>query len=496
MTGKTIEFDSNADLNTQAILEIINLKGYKIQEFPEIQLEEALKLPTRGNQTNSIDFVVTGGRKLSGSVDTNCSKNGAMGLLCCSLLNKGTTTLHSIPRIEEVYRIIEVLVSIGVQAIWTGKNILKITPPHKFDLSTINNVSASKTRTILMFIAPLMHVFDQFSLPNSQGCNLGLRTINPHLFGLEKFGINVQVTETEYVVSSPFGRDKNPNPIPEDREIIMWESSDTGAEILLMAAALTGSKTVIKYVSSNYMVREVCYFLEKCGVKIDGIGTQTLTVHGIREINQDIEYYNSEDPIETMMFICAAAVTGSQITINRSPIEYLELELLKLEKMGLKYEMSCHYLSKNEKTKLVDLTVYPSSFTALDDKITCGAYPDINMDNLPFFVPIACLARGESLIHDWVYENRAIYFTELNRLGGNIKLADPHRVYIKGPIVFKPAQVVCPPALRPAMIILLGMLGAPGGVSVLRNVYSIKRGYEQVAERLNTLGADIRIISH
>jgi UDP-N-acetylglucosamine 1-carboxyvinyltransferase len=108
-------------------------------------------------------------------------------------------------------------------------------------------------------------------------------------------------------------------------------------------------------------------------------------------------------------------------------------------------------------------------------------------------VPIAALADGETLIHDWVFEDRALYFTELNKLGARIRLLDPHRVMVDGPTVFKPAEVICPPALRPATIILAAMLGA-NGRSILRNVYSINRGYESLAKRLQELGADIKTL--
>ena len=115
------------------------------------------------------------------------------------------------------------------------------------------------------------------------------------------------------------------------------------------------------------------------------------------------------------------------------------------------------------------------------------------MDNLPFFAVIATQAKGQTLIHDWVYEKRAIYFTELDKLGAETVLADPHRIYITGPTKLKSAELICPPALRPAAIILLGMLAAEG-VSILRNIYTIERGYEDLAERLNGLGAHIRIL--
>jgi UDP-N-acetylglucosamine 1-carboxyvinyltransferase len=163
--------------------------------------------------------------------------------------------------------------------------------------------------------------------------------------------------------------------------------------------------------------------------------------------------------------------------------------------MGLRYKLTKVYKSYNGKTNLVDIKILPSKLKALDDKIHANPYPGINMDNLPFFAPIALMADGKTMIHDWVYENRAIYFTELNRLGGNVTLADPHRVYIEGPTKLKPAQVVCPPALRPSMVILIAMLGASGH-SILRNVYMINRGYEEIAERLNSIGADIKIIKN
>lgn len=445
---------------------------------------------TLNNQfQKSLDFIVHGGKQLSGNINTNCSKNGAMGLLCSVLLNSNTTILHGIPRIEEVHRIIEVLQSIGTQIDWINENSLKITSPSNFELERINKEAANRTRTILMFLGPLIHRFEKFSLPHSQGCNLGKRTINPHLYGLQKLGVDIHVTDDKYEVSVT----KSVLYQQEDIEIVMYEASDTGAELLLMAAAGRPCKTIIKFAPSNYMVQEVCFFLQKLGVKIDGVGTHILTVQGRKEFARGIEYHNSEDPIESMMFISAAIVTKSTLTINRCPIDFLELELLKLSKMGLQYEQTQKYKSNNQQTNLVDLTIFPSNLVALSDKITCGAYPDINMDNLPFFVPIACKAEGQTLIHDWVYENRAIYFTELNRLNASITLLDPHRLYVNGKVEFKPAQVVCPPALRPAMIILIAMLAAPG-TSILRNVYSIKRGYEEIAERLNSIGAEIEVL--
>jgi len=238
------------------------------------------------------------------------------------------------------------------------------------------------------------------------------------------------------------------------------------------------------------MVQDVCFLLEKMGVKIEGIGTLKLTIHGKKNINTDIEHYNSEDPIESMMFIAAAIATDSTLTIKRNPIDFLKLELLKLEKMGVTLKVSKRYKSKNKKTDLVDITVESSdNLVALMDKIHATPYPGINTDNLPFFVPVALKAKGTTLIHDWMWENRAIYFTQLNRLGAQIRLADQHRVFIEGSKL-SPGEIICPPALRPSTMILVTMLGIEGR-STLRNVYSIKRGYENIVQRLNSIGAHI-----
>ena len=161
-----------------------------------------------------------------------------------------------------------------------------------------------------------------------------------------------------------------------------------------------------------------------------------------------------------------------------------------LEDMGFRYDTSEEYAAANGHTRLVDVTTYPSPLRAPIDKIHPLPFPGLNIDNLPFFAVIAATATGQTMLHDWVYENRAIYLTELNKLGAKVTLMDPHRVLVEGPTHWSGAEMVCPPALRPAVVILLAMLAAKG-TSVLRNVYVINRGYEDLAERLNALGAEI-----
>ena len=439
------------------------------------------------NSTGKINFRVHGGRELSGEIEVKTSKNAAVGLLCASLLNKGKTTLRRVARIEEVNRIIVVLQSIGVKTRWLPHNDLEIIPPKRLELEKMDIEAAKRTRTVIMFLGPLLHQYDSFRLPFAGGCNLGTRTVEPHLTGLRAFGMDVIAAEgTDYYQATV----KESTP---EHTILLTERGDTVTENVIMAAALYDGTTTIRNASPNYMVQDVCFFLQKLGVKIEGIGTTTLRITGVRSINKDIEYYPSEDPIEAMSLIAAGIVTHSEITITRVPIEFTEIELAILREMGLQYTQSEEYSARNGSTRLVDITIHKSTLHAPKDKLHSMPFPGVNMDNLPFLGLVATVATGRTLIHDWSYENRAIYFTELTKLNANVELVDPHRVYVSGPTKWKPADVVTPPALRPSVVILLAMLAAPG-VSTLRDVYSINRGYEDLANRLNTIGAHIETV--
>ncbi|GAB3664779.1 UDP-N-acetylglucosamine 1-carboxyvinyltransferase [Nocardioides korecus] len=448
------------------------------------RIGEALDSPLVSIGTGPTHLRVTGPTTLSGSIEVKTSKNAGVALLCAALLNRGRTTLRRVARIEEVNRLLEVLDSIGVKSRWlNAENDLELVPPPNLDLATIDQVAARRTRSIIMFLGPLMHRMGDFELPYAGGCDLGTRTVEPHMTALRPFGLQVKATEGSYHATV------SPDVLPA-KPIILTERGDTVTENALMAAALCDSTTVIRNASSNYMVQDLCFFLQKLGVGVEGIGTTTLTVTGRSHIDVDVDYSPSEDPIEAMSLLAAAIVTDSEITITRAPIEFLEIELAVLEEMGFRYSLSEEYLAANGHTRLADLTTHHSTLHSPIDKIHPMPFPGLNIDNLPFFAVIAAVAEGKTMLHDWVYENRAIYLTELNKLGGRVTLMDPHRVMIEGPTRWSGTEVVCPPALRPAVVILLAML-ASKGTSVLRSTYVIHRGYEGLADRLNELGAQI-----
>jgi UDP-N-acetylglucosamine 1-carboxyvinyltransferase len=430
-----------------------------------------------GEETN---FRIEGGHTLSGSIETNRSKNGAVALLAASLLNKGTTTLKKVPQIEEVNRLIEILESIGV-GVERSDHTLVITPPEEISLETIDRNAAVRTRSILMFIGPLLHHFPSFDIPQSGGCDFGTRSVRPHLWALERFGVAIEAHTDRFSVShdglSP-------------ATVVLQESSDTATINALFAASRIPGTSIIKYASANYQVQEICGYLRLLGATIEGLGTTTLTITGTPEMNKDVEYTVGEDPTDAMFFIAAAATTHSALTIRRAPIEFLEIELAILEKMQLVFTVTDAGISENGITKLADIHIEPSELSAFPERIHPRPYPGLNIDNLPFFAVIATQAKGDTLINDWVYEKRAIYYTELDNLGATTLLLDPHRIQITGPKNLRAADIVAPPALRPASILIIAMLAARG-VSMLRNVYIVNRGYEDLVTRLQSIGANI-----
>ncbi len=430
-------------------------------------------------------LIINGGKKLSGSIENQSAKNSAVAILCACAAIKGKTVLVDMPEIEEVKRIIELLQSIGIKIQWLGKGKLEVDASHELSMDKIDPNASAKTRSSIFLWGALSARVKSYKIPKSGGCHLGERTVRPHWYALEKLGVQVESKDCFYQVK---------NSTLKGAKIVMYESGDTTTENTVMAAVLAQGKTVIKMASANYMVQDLCYFLNKAGAKIKGIGTTTLEITGVSKLKAVQNYSIMPDPIVAMTYISIGITTGSNITVKSCPLEFLELELCKLEVMGQKYKIKNERKSKNGKFDLVDIEILPSKLSALSDKIYGRPFPGLNIDNLPLFIPILSQAEGRTLVHDWAYENRAVYALELQKLGASVTLLDSHRLWVEGPTKFIANEVICPPALRPAVNILICMLVA-NGKSVLRNTYAIDRGYENLYQTLNSIGADIKIIN-
>jgi len=423
---------------------------------------------------------------LSGKIANQPNKNSAVAILCACLMIRGKSTLVDVPEIEEIERMIDLLRSVGAKVTRSARDRLTVDASMELDASKINRSAAEATRCSLLLWGALSSRVRKYKLYKSGGCRLGERTVRPHWLALKSFGVNVVSFPNYYEVI-------NKAPLKAGR-IVMYESGDTTTENAVLAAALARGTTVIKMASANYMVQDLCYFLVKAGAKIDGIGTTTLTISGVSALQPVDGYPIMPDPIVAMTYLSAAITTKSHLTVTNCPLEFLELELCKLKVMGQKYILHHERRSANGQFVVVDIEVVPSRLVALPDKIYGRPFPGLNIDNLPLFVPILTQARGRTLVHDWAYENRAVYSLELQKLGAKITLLDPHRLWVEGPTKFSANEVICPPALRPAVNVLICMLAAAGR-SILRQPRIIDRGYEHLYQELNKAGADIKLVS-
>lgn len=429
-------------------------------------------------------LLIKGGKKLHGEIKNQTAKNSAVAILCATVMVRGKTLLSDVPEIEEVYRITELLRSIGVKVKKIAPGIYEFDSKAALTLEKIDKNASEKTRSSLLLLGALAARVKKYKIYKSGGCKLGERTIRPHLYALEKIGVFIKSKDRFYEVE---------NRNLGGAEIVMYESGDTATENAVMAAVLAKGNTTIKMASANYMVQDLCYFLVKAGAKIKGIGTTTLEIEGVKKLKEVKDYSIMPDPIVAMTYLAAAIITGSRLKVKNCPLDFLELELCKLERAGQKYDFKKKYISKNGKFNIADIEIIPSKLKALPDKVECRPFPGLNIDNLPLFVAILAKARGRTLIHDWPYENRAVAYLELQKIGANLTLLDPHRVWVEGPTKFTANEAVCPSILRVAVILLLGMMAAPG-ISILRNTYMIERGYENLYETLNKVGADIKVI--
>jgi len=225
-------------------------------------------------------YIIQGGKPLKGTITVNTAKNSAVALLCAATMVQGVVVLRDMPRIQEVERILELLASIGVKFSWKDKKTLQLNCSGKLHMETIDKRACRNTRASLLLLGALSARVKEFKLYKSGGCKLGKRTVKPHLFALEKFGVEVASKPGYYEVKNKRQRAGT---------VIMYEAGDTPTENAIMAAVLTPGRTTIKFASANYMVQDLCHFLISAGAKISGIGTTTLQIDGVKKLKKTMK---------------------------------------------------------------------------------------------------------------------------------------------------------------------------------------------------------------
>lgn len=416
-------------------------------------------------------FIIKGGKPLKGTIQAMGAKNAATPILAGTLLTKAPCIISNLPLIEDVFRMLELLKSMGAEIKWLGKRKIKICTKN-VNPKNLNQKTVCSLRSSILLIGPMLARFKSFSINKPGGCNIGARPIDTHLHALESLGAKITKERPFLHITA-----KN----LKAAKITMLEFSVTATENAVMAAVCAQGKTIIYNSACDHYVQDLCNFLNKIGAKIFGIGTHILKITGNKKLH-GADYQIMPDPIEMGTFICLAAATHSNILIKNFKPDFLRAEILKFKQAGIKMQIkhnTCKVLGKNSKLKAVKVHNMPA--------------PGFTADLLHPFAVLLTQAKGQSLVHDWMYEGRLKYINDLNKMGANALICDVHRALISGPSVLKGQEITSYDLRSGASLLIAGLCAK--GRTVISDAYQVDRGYEKIEQRLQKLGADIARIS-
>ncbi len=415
-------------------------------------------------------FVIKGNKRLKGEVEVKGMKNAATPILAACLLSQETSVLENLPRIKDVENMIKLLESLGAKTRWLKKDALEISPQtlslHQLDKETIASMRSS-----ILLLGPLLARFGKVEIPEPGGCLIGNRPIETHFEALKKIGAEIKEKRGIFELAAKKLK---------GTKVILPEFSVTATENLLMAASLAQGETIIKLAAAEPHVEDLGCFLIKMGAKIQGLGTHTLKIKGSKKL-RGAKHRIIPDQIEAGTFAVLAAASRSEILIKNIVPEHLEIVLLILEKIGVRFNLF--------KDKIL---IHPSG-NLKAFKVQVLPYPGFPTDLQAPFGVLATQCHGTSLIQDPLYESRMGYVSELVKMGANAIVADPHRVIINGPSPLYGIEVKSFDLRAGATLIIAGLIAH--GETIINQAEVVDRGYEQIEERLRGLGAEIKRIS-
>ncbi len=419
-------------------------------------------------------FIVEGGRRLQGSIRPAGNKNAALPALAAALLSAESVTLENVPRIQDVETMLEILASLGAEVRWDGPNEVTVDAGG-VELTRPDAGLARRIRAAILLAGPLLARFGRASLPPPGGDVIGRRRLDTHFLAFEALGARVELGEG-FTLSAPGAL--------RGAEMFLDEPSVTATENAVMAAVLAPGRTVIRNAAAEPHVQDLCLLLRRMGARIEGIGSGTLVVEGVRELG-GARFRLGADHVETGSFIGLAVVTGSRLQVEEAPVEHLHSTLLGFQRLGVECTVEGRTLTIHGDREAV---VRQEAFGYVP-KIDDGPWPAFPADLTSIALVAATQCRGTILIHEKMFESRMFFTDKLVSMGAQIILCDPHRAVVVGPTPLR-GGVVESPDIRAGMALLIAALGAEGE-SEIRNIGQIERGYERIHERLRALGARI-----
>ena len=430
------------------------------------------------------EFIVEGGCRLQGSIEPQGAKNEALQVICATLLTSDKVTISNLPDIADVNNLIELMTHLGVKTSYIDRHTCE------FQADNVNLAylktddflrKAQSLRGSVMIIGPLVARFGEAVLPKPGGDKIGRRRLDTHLIGIEKLGgqFDYDSGKRVYNITAPKGLN--------GVYMLLDEASVTGTANLVMAAVLAKGKTTIYNAACEPYVQQLCRMLVRMGAKIEGIGSNLLTIIGVDSL-WGANHKLLPDMIEVGSFIGIAAMTGSNLTLKNVGVRDLGIIPDAFARLGINLEVKGDDIVINQKDIYEIDTFIDGSIMTIAD----ATWPGLSPDLLSIFLVAATQAKGSVLIHQKMFESRLFFVDKLIDMGARIILCDPHRAAVIGSGKFNSlnAARMVSPDIRAGIALLMAAMSAKG-TSRIENIDQIDRGYERIDERLNSLGAKI-----
>ncbi len=416
-------------------------------------------------------FLIKGGLPLSGQVEIYGYKNAAGACLAAVLLTDEEVILDNLPLVEDVFKLLKVLESMGVEITWLDERKIKLKAGSNVNPEKMEAELIGETRVSVLLIGSLISRFGKFKIPHPGGDRIGVRPITTHLEALKKLGVEMQNEGVFYYFEA-----KNLH----GTELILKEFSVTATENLMMATVKAAGRTIIKGAAAEPQVQDLGEMLNGMGAKISGLGTHTIVIDGVEKIH-GTTHRITPDLLEAGTFIVAGVITPGEVEIKNIVSDHLDLFLDKLEEIGVNLE---------RKSDSVKVKFSPNLKST---RVQALPYPGFPTDLLPIIIPLLTQAEGKSLIHDPLYENRFNYVQELKKMGADIEIVDPHRAFVYGKTPLRGLRIESWDIRAGASLIVAALLAE--GQTLIENINQVDRGYEKIEEKLKGLGAQIERLS-
>lgn len=416
-------------------------------------------------------FEIKGSFPIEGVIEVNGAKNSALKIIPAALLSEKKVRISNFPFIEDTQKMLEIAQGFGAKiAVNPKKKEVEIDP------AGINNFKPQgdlvrKVRSSILFIGPLLCRLGKIEIPYPGGCVIGKRPIDIFLDGFEKFGAKIEWDSDQIKLTAPTGGLRG-------TEIFFPKITVTGTEAMLMTAVLAKGKTLLYNCAMEPEVAALADYLNSIGAKIEGAGTSTIKVEGVEKISAEGEFKVIPDRIETGTFLMLGILANGNLLIKNCNPKHLGAVVSVLQKTGANFQIGEDFIEVKKRKNLKPVS------------ITTHEYPGFATDLQPPYTLLMTQAKGTSLIHETIFEGRLFFTDQLNTMGANIIMCDPHRVVVSGPTKLYGKKLSSPDLRAGITMVLAGIIAE--GTTTIDNIYQIDRGYEKIEERLRKIGVKIK----